>query len=90
MPLVPGIMPITNYTQLARFSENCGAEIPRWVRTRLAGFGDDRDAIRAFGLEVVSGLCRRLIAEGVPALHFYTLNRSKATREIYSALSINA
>lgn len=82
VPIVPGIMPITNYAQLARFSENCGAEIPRWVRVQLASFGDDRDAIRAFGREVVGTLCRRLIAEGVPALHFYTLNQAAPTLDI--------
>ncbi len=76
VPLVPGVMPITNYTQLARFSDACGAEIPRWIRLRLAGFGDDREAIRAFGHEVVAAMCRRLIAAGVPGIHFYTLNQS--------------
>ncbi len=86
VPIVPGIMPITNYAQLARFSENCGAEIPRWVRVQLASYGDDRDAIRAFGRDVVTALCRRLVAEGVPALHFYTLNQAAPTLEIVAAL----
>ncbi len=86
IPIVPGIMPITNYAQLARFSENCGAEIPRWVRVQLASFGDDRDAIRRFGTEVVSGLCRRLLAEGVPAIHFYTLNQAAPTLDVLATL----
>jgi methylenetetrahydrofolate reductase (NADPH) len=85
VPIVPGIMPITNFTQLARFSEACGAELPRWVRVRLASFGDDREAIRAFGLEVVAGLCRRLVAGGVPALHFYTLNQAQPSLDIWQA-----
>lgn len=85
VPIVPGIMPIMNFTQLARFSEACGAEIPRWVRVRLASFGDDRDAIRAFGFEVVASLCRRLVQGGVPALHFYTLNQSGPSLELLQA-----
>lgn len=88
IPIVPGIMPITNYTQLARFSENCGADIPRWVARRLAGFGDDRDAIRAFGLDVVTDLCERLLAEGVPALHFYTLNQAGPSLAILARLGL--
>jgi methylenetetrahydrofolate reductase (NADPH) len=83
VPIVPGIMPITNYTQLARFSEACGAEIPRWIAVRLASFGDDRDAIRAFGTDVVGALCRRLVREGVPALHFYTLNQSQPSLALW-------
>lgn len=90
IPIVPGIMPITNYTQLARFSENCGADIPRWVARRLAGYGDDRDAIRAFGLDVVTGLCERLLAEGVPALHFYTLNQAGPSLAILQRLGLGA
>jgi methylenetetrahydrofolate reductase (NADPH) len=86
IPIVPGIMPITNYTQLARFSENCGAEIPRWVATRLASYGDDRESIRQFGLDVVAGLCRQLVARGVPGLHFYTLNQSTASLDILERL----
>ncbi|MEN9317112.1 MAG: hypothetical protein RIS35_3505 [Pseudomonadota bacterium] len=85
VPIVPGIMPIMNFTQLARFSEACGSEIPRWVRVRLASFGDDRDAIRAFGFEVVAALCRRLVEGGVPALHFYTLNQSGPSLELWQA-----
>lgn len=83
IPIVPGIMPITNYTQLARFSDACGAEIPRWIRRRLESFGDDRAAIRAFGTEVVSALCVRLLEHGAPGLHFYTMNAATATLEIW-------
>ena len=81
-PIVPGIMPITNYTQLARFSDGCGAEIPRWIRLKLAGYGDDSASIRAFGLEVVTDLCARLMAGGAPSLHFYTLNQAGPPTEI--------
>jgi len=83
VPIVPGIMPITNFTQLARFSDNCGAEIPRWVRRRLESFGDDRASIRAFGADVVSDLCERLLAHGAPGLHFYTMNMAAPTLEIW-------
>jgi methylenetetrahydrofolate reductase (NADPH) len=86
VPIVPGIMPITNYTQLMRFSENCGAEVPRWIALRLASFGDDRESIRAFGLDVVTELCKRLIKAGVPGLHFYTLNAATATKAICERL----
>ena len=85
-PIVPGVMPITNYTQLARFSDACGAEIPRWIRVKLAAFGDDVASIRAFGLDVVSGLCRRLIDGGAPSLHFYTLNQAGASTAICQRL----
>jgi methylenetetrahydrofolate reductase (NADPH) len=78
-PVVPGIMPITNYTQLMRFSDMCGAEIPRWIRLKLASFGDDSASIRAFGLDVVAQMCERLIAGGAPGLHFYTLNQAAPT-----------
>lgn len=88
IPIVPGIMPITNYTQLARFSELCGADIPRWIRKHLEGFGDDRAAIRAFGIEVVTDLCRRLLEGGAPGLHFYTLNQSEASLAIWDNLGI--
>lgn len=83
VPIVPGIMPITNYKQLARFSEACGAELPRWVRVRLASFGDDRDAIRDFGTEVVGNMCRQLLAGGAPGLHFYTLNQSQPSLDLW-------
>lgn len=88
LPIVPGIMPITNCTQLARFSDNCGAEIPRWIRKRLEGFGDDRDAIRAYGLDVVTDLCRRLLDGGAPGLHFYTMNQAGLTLAICERLGL--
>jgi len=88
VPVVPGIMPITSSTQLMRFSDACGAEIPRWVRLRLQGFGDDVASIRAFGLDVVTALCERLRSEGAPALHFYTMNQSTATLEISRRLGL--
>jgi methylenetetrahydrofolate reductase (NADPH) len=88
IPIVPGIMPITNYAQLARFSELCGAEIPRWIRKRLEGYGDNRQSIRAFGIEVVTDLCRRLLEQGAPGLHFYTLNRADACLAIWKALGL--
>ena len=86
VPVVPGIMPITSSSQLMRFSDACGAEIPRWIRMRLQSFGDDIASIKAFGLDVVTGLCEQLIAAGVPALHFYTMNQSVATSQILSNL----
>lgn len=76
IPIVPGVMPIYNYTQLARFSGVCGAEIPRWLRLRLEAYADDLPSLRAFGIDVVSELCERLLAWGVPSLHFYTLNQA--------------
>ncbi len=79
VPVVPGIMPITNYTQLTRFSDMCGAEIPRWVRLKLASFGDDTASIKAFGLDVVTALCERLLAGGAPGLHFYSMNQAAPT-----------
>ncbi len=82
VPVVPGIMPITSSTQLMRFSDACGAEIPRWIRLRLQAFGDDTASIRAFGLDVVTDLCDQLRNGGVPAIHFYTMNQSAATLEI--------
>ena len=87
-PIVPGIMPITNYTQLARFSDACGAELPRWLRQRLAGFGDDQASLKAFGLEVVVDLCRRLLAGGAPGLHIYTLNQAGPSLEIWRQLGL--
>ena len=86
VPVVPGIMPITSSSQLLRFSDACGAEIPRWIRLRLQAYGDDIASIKAFGLDVVTGLCEQLIAAGVPALHFYTMNQSAATTEILQQL----
>lgn len=79
IPIVPGIMPISNYTQLARFSDACGADLPRWLRKRLEAYGDDLPSLRAFGHEVVAALCVRLIEEGAPALHFYTMNQAEPT-----------
>ena len=88
IPVVPGIMPITSSTQLMRFSDACGAEIPRWIRLRLQGFGDDTASIKAFGMDVVSDLCEQLINGGVPAIHFYTMNQSLATLEIVRRLGL--
>lgn len=88
LPIVPGIMPITNYKQLARFSDACGAEIPRWIRKRLESFGDDLDSLRAFGLDVTTQLCEKLLAAGAPGLHFYTMNRAGPTLEIWKRLGL--
>jgi methylenetetrahydrofolate reductase (NADPH) len=87
-PVVPGIMPITSSTQLMRFSDACGAEIPRWIRLRLQGFGDDTASIKAFGLDVVTDLCEQLRAGGVPALHFYSMNQSSSTLEICKRMGL--
>ena len=87
VPVVPGIMPITSSSQLLRFSDACGAEIPRWIRLRLQAFGDDTESIKAFGLDVVTDLCDRLRSAGAPALHFYTMNQSVATLEIVRRLA---
>lgn len=87
VPIVAGIMPITNYTQLMRFSDMCGAEIPRWVRLKLASFGDDSASIKAFGLDVVTNLCERLLAGGAPGLHFYSMNQAVATTAIWKRLT---
>jgi methylenetetrahydrofolate reductase (NADPH) len=86
IPVVAGIMPITNFTQLMRFSDMCGAEIPRWIRLKLASFGDDSASIKAFGLDVVSSLCERLLAGGAPGLHFYSMNQAAATTAIWQRL----
>lgn len=88
IPIVPGIMPITNYKQLARFSDACGAEIPRWLRWRLEDFGDDIEALRAFGLEVTTELCGKLLDLGAPGLHFYTMNQAGPTVAIYKSLGL--
>ncbi len=87
-PIIPGIMPIANFSQLARFSDACGAEIPRWIRKRLEGYHDDLESIRAFGLDVVTALCERLLAQGAPGLHIYTMNQAQATLEIWRRLGI--
>lgn len=89
IPIVPGIMPILNFTQLARFSDACGAEIPRWIRRRLQGFGDDTASIRAFGIDVVTELCQRLLDQGAPGLHFYTMNQSSAIEKIWKNLKLS-
>jgi methylenetetrahydrofolate reductase (NADPH) len=88
IPITPGIMPITNYTQLARFSEMCGAEIPRWMRLRLQGFGDDKASLRAFGVDVVSRLVARLLEQGAPGVHFYPLNHADAVAQICANLGM--
>jgi len=90
VPIVAGIMPITNYSQLMRFSDMCGAEIPRWIRLKLASYGDDAESIKAFGLDVVTGLCERLLAGGVPGMHFYTLNQAAATTALWKRLNLSA
>ncbi len=88
IPVVPGIMPITNYTQLARFSTMCGAEIPRWIRLRLVDFGDDKASIKAFGIDVISRLSQDLLDNGAPGLHFYTLNNAEVTMAIWRQLRL--
>lgn len=90
VPITPGIMPIANFMQLKRFSDICGAEIPRWIERRMRGFGDDAESIREFGAEVVAKLCQDLIAGGAPGLHFYTLNRAKPTLAVLERLGISA
>lgn len=89
IPIVPGIMPITNYASLARFSSNCGAEIPRWMRQRLQSFGDDTQSINAFGTDVVVQLCERLLQGGAPGLHFYTMNQSGPVSTIWQRLQLS-
>ncbi|ROZ77742.1 methylenetetrahydrofolate reductase [NAD(P)H] [Ramlibacter sp. WS9] len=90
VPIVPGIMPITSSTQLMRFSDACGAEIPRWIRLRLQSYGDDVASIKSFGLDVVTQLCEQLMAGGVPGIHFYTMNQAAATMEICKRLGHSA
>ncbi|MEO1751724.1 methylenetetrahydrofolate reductase [NAD(P)H] [Thiofaba sp. EF100] len=87
IPVIPGIMPITNYTQLARFSDACGAEIPRWLRKRLEGFGDDAESIRAYGLDVVGEMCEDLLAGGAPGLHFYTMNQVEPSLSLWQRVA---
>ena len=88
-PIVPGIMPITNYNKLARFSDACGAEIPRWVRKQLESYGDDMDSIQAFGTQVISEMCEKLLAGGAPGLHFYTLNQAEPSLAIWDNLRLS-
>jgi len=90
IPIVPGIMPVGSFSKLARFSDACGAEIPRWIRRKFEGFGDDAASIRAFGLDVVTDLCAGLLARGAPGLHFYTLNHSALTATIWRRLGLGA
>jgi methylenetetrahydrofolate reductase (NADPH) len=87
-PIVPGIMPIGNFSQLARFSDNCGAEIPRWLRLKMQSYGDDLASIRSLGLDVVTELCDRLLSAGAPGLHFYTMNQAGPTSTIWQRLAI--
>lgn len=89
IPIVPGIMPITNYVRLARFSDSCGAEIPRWIRKQLEAYGDDIASIQAFGEEVITNMCERLIKGGAPGLHFYTLNQAEPSLAIWDNLKLN-
>ena len=89
-PIFAGVMPITNYENLARFSRNCGAEIPRWICQRLEGYGDDQDSIRKFGVEVVTQLCQTLLENGAPGIHFYTMNQLEPTRTIYQNLGVGS
>jgi methylenetetrahydrofolate reductase (NADPH) len=88
IPIVPGIMPINNFSQLARFSDACGAEIPRWMRVKLQGYADDTASIKAFGLDVVTALCDKLLRNGAPGLHFYTLNQAGAVSTIWQRLGL--
>ena len=88
-PIVPGIMPITNYQNLARFSKNCGADIPRWIAKRLEGYGDDADSIKAFGTEVVTRLCEQLLEGGAPGLHFYTMNQIEPNKTLWENLQLS-
>ena len=88
VPVVPGIMPITSGAQLMRFSDACGAEIPRWIRLRLQGFGDDTASIKSFGLDVMTALCEQLCSAGVPGIHFYTMNQAATTTEIIRRLKL--
>ncbi|MEP1471263.1 MAG: methylenetetrahydrofolate reductase [NAD(P)H] [Halieaceae bacterium] len=87
-PIHAGIMPITNFQNLQRFSKNCGAEIPRWICQRVEAFGDDQDSIKQFGVDVVSQLCQTLLDNGAPGIHFYTMNQVEPTREIYNNLGL--
>ncbi len=88
VPIVPGIMPIASFAKLSRFADTCGAEIPRWMRKRFEGYGDDAAAIRAFGVDVVTEMCQRLLDGGAPGLHFYTLNQANLTSEIWKRLAL--
>lgn len=89
IPIVPGIMPITNYSSLARFSDMCGAEIPRWIKKQLEAYGDDSDSIQQFGTQVVTEICEKLLAAGAPGLHFYTLNQAEPSLKIWDNLGLS-
>lgn len=88
VPIIPGIMPITNFKQLARFSDACGAEIPRWIRKRLEGFGEDMESLKAFGNDVTTELCQTLLDQGAPGLHFYSMNQATPTLQIWDRLNL--
>ena len=88
IPIVPGIMPIGSFSQLARFSDACGAEIPRWIRRKMEGFGDDTASVRAFGLDVVTDICDKVLSQGAPGLHFYTLNQAGLSSTIWQRLGL--
>jgi methylenetetrahydrofolate reductase (NADPH) len=88
VPIVPGIMPIANFSKIARFSDACGTEIPRWMRKKFESFGDDSASVRSFGLDVITALCERLLANGAPGLHFYTLNQAGLTSTIWQRLGL--
>lgn len=88
IPIVPGIMPITSFSKLARFSDTCGAEIPRWMRKKFEGFGDDTESVQAFGLDVVTALCEKLLRAGAPGLHFYSMNQAGPTMDICRRLGL--
>ena len=87
IPVTPGIMPITNYTSLSRFSDACGAEIPRWIRKQLEAYSNDEESLQAFGIDVVSKLCEKLLEQGAPGLHFYTLNQANSCNAIWNNLT---
>ncbi len=89
IPVIPGIMPITNFNNLVRFSDACGAEVPRWIRKRLESFGDDTKSIQSFGAEVVTNMCQRLLDEGAPGLHFYSMNQFAPTQQIWENLNLS-
>jgi methylenetetrahydrofolate reductase (NADPH) len=89
VPIVPGVMPIASFSQLARFSDACGAEIPRWIRRKMEGYGDDTASIRAFGLDVVTDMCTKLLEGGAPGMHFYTLNSAGLSSTIWQRLGIS-
>jgi len=89
IPIVPGIMPIGNFSQLARFSDACGAEIPRWLRLKMQSYGDDAESVRSLGLDVVTELCERLLSQGAPGIHFYTMNQAGLTTEIWKRLKLS-